>query len=180
MTVIAVMTAGLFPAIHLGRCWFFYWLMPYPESTALWINFRSPLVWDVFAVSTYLAVSAIFFYVGMIPDLASRGNAVDRLPDRPPYRSCSPSVGGLGKQWYALRSGFTFLPLWRLATPLVISVHSVVSWDFAMSVFPAGTRRFSRRTSWRGRSFGLRHGHDTGHPDAQDHAAGKVHHGGPL
>ena len=71
MTVFAVMTAGLFPIIHLGRPWNFYWLLPYPNQRELWINFKSPLIWDVFAVSTYATVSVLFFYVGMIPDLAA-------------------------------------------------------------------------------------------------------------
>jgi molybdopterin-containing oxidoreductase family membrane subunit len=71
MTVFAVLTAGLFPIIHLGRPWFFYWLFPYPNQRELWVNFKSPLLWDVFAVSTYLTVSSVFFFVGMIPDIAA-------------------------------------------------------------------------------------------------------------
>lgn len=133
MTLFAVMTAGLFPLIHLGRVWFFYWLFPYPNQRHLWINFRSPLVWDVFAVSTYFTVSAIFFYVGMIPDLA----IIRRLKQGIGKRIYSVlSLGWVGtvKQWRHYNQLYKFLA--ALATPLVISVHSVVSWDFAMSVIP--------------------------------------------
>ena len=133
MTVIAVMTAGLFPLIHLGRVWFFYWLMPYPNQRLLWVNFRSPLVWDVFAVSTYLTVSALFFYVGMIPDLAICRRLVTG-PRQWLYRILSLGWNGTGRQWLHYDRLYMFLA--AFATPLVISVHSVVSWDFAMSVIP--------------------------------------------
>jgi len=133
MTVIAVMTAGLFPLIHLGRVWLFYWLMPYPNQRLLWVNFRSPLVWDVFAVSTYLTVSAIFFYVGMLPDLAIARRHVTG-PRAWLYRVLSLGWRGTGRQWVNYERLYTFLA--GFATPLVISVHSVVSWDFAMSVIP--------------------------------------------
>lgn len=133
MTVIAVMTAGLFPLIHLGRVWLFYWLMPYPNQRLLWVNFRSPLVWDVFAVSTYLTVSAIFFFVGMIPDLAIARRHVTG-PRAWLYRVLSLGWRGTGHQWVNYERLYTFLA--GFATPLVISVHSVVSWDFAMSVIP--------------------------------------------
>ena len=133
MTVIAVMTAGLFPLIHLGRVWFFYWLMPYPNQRLLWVNFRSPLVWDVFAVSTYLTVSATFFYVGMIPDLAICRRLVTG-PRQWLYRILALGWNGTGRQWLHFDRLYMFLA--AFATPLVISVHSVVSWDFAMSVIP--------------------------------------------
>ena len=133
MTVIAVMTAGLFPLIHLGRSWFFYWLMPYPNQRQLWVNFKSPLVWDVFAVSTYFTVSAIFFFVGLIPDIA----IFRRLSTG--FRKTLYSIASLGwsgsaRQWKHYNQLYIFLA--AFATPLVISVHSVVSWDFAMSVIP--------------------------------------------
>lgn len=133
MTVIAVSTAGLFPLIHLGRVWIFYFLMPYPNQRELWVNFRSPLVWDVFAVSTYLTISAVFFYVGMIPDLAvvrSRATGLRK------WIYGIFSLGWVGKQsqWRHYTQLYIFLA--ALATPLVISVHSIVSWDFAMSVVP--------------------------------------------
>jgi Ni/Fe-hydrogenase subunit HybB-like protein len=133
MTVIAVLCAGMYPLIHLGRVWYFYWLFPYPNQRMIWPNFKSPLEWDVFAVSTYLTVSVVFFYVGLIPDLAvvkkyARGAA------KWIYSAFSLGWRGTKEQWrhyntlYALLAGF--------ATPLVISVHSVVSWDFAMSIVP--------------------------------------------
>ena len=133
MTVFAVMTAGLFPIIHLGRPWYFYWLFPYPNQRHLWINFQSPLVWDVFAISTYLTVSVLFLYLGLIPDIAI---ARDRIRDwrRKLYAVLALGWQGTNRQWrhHAVLYGFFA----ALATPLVVSVHSVVSWDFAMSILP--------------------------------------------
>ncbi|MFQ5723060.1 MAG: NrfD/PsrC family molybdoenzyme membrane anchor subunit [Terriglobia bacterium] len=133
MTVFAVMTAGLFPLIHIGRPWFFYWLIPYPNQRGLWINFRSPLIWDVFAVGTYFTVSAIFLYVGMIPDLAAARDHTTGLR-RHLYNLLSLGWQGTGRQWKHFSSLYLFLA--ALATPLVVSVHSVVSWDFAVSIMP--------------------------------------------
>jgi molybdopterin-containing oxidoreductase family membrane subunit len=133
MTVIAVMTAGLFPLIHLGRVWLFYWLLPYPNQRLLWVNFRSPLVWDVFAVSTYFTVSFLFFYVGMVPDLAIARRRTTGLRHWA-YRILSLGWSGTQTQWVHWEKLYVFLA--SFATPLVISVHSVVSWDFAMSVIP--------------------------------------------
>jgi len=133
MTVIAVMTAGLFPLIHLGRSWLFYWLLPYPNERLLWVNFRSPLIWDVFAVTTYLTVSAIFFYAGTIPDLAALRRRLTGARMWA-YRLLSLGWTGTPRQWN--HYGQLYLFLAALATPLVVSVHSVVSWDFAMSVVP--------------------------------------------
>jgi len=133
MTIIAVMTAGLFPLVHLGRAWRFYWLMPYPNQRLLWINFRSPLVWDVFAVTAYFTVSLIFFYVGLIPDLAvARRRITGAL--HWVYRVLSLGWTGTYKQWQHYDQLYVFLA--AFATPLVVSVHSVVSWDFAMSIVP--------------------------------------------
>lgn len=133
MTVFAVMTAGLFPIIHLGRPWNFYWLLPYPNERYLWVNFRSPLLWDVFAVSTYLTVSVLFFIIGLIPDIAS---ARDRATG---FRKLLYSVTSLGwrgsnRNWRHYMAAYGFFA--ALATPLVLSVHSVVSWDFAMGNVP--------------------------------------------
>ncbi len=133
MTVFAVATAGLFPLIHLGRVFKFYWLLPYPNQRALWVNFKSPLLWDVFAISTYATISIVFFYVGLVPDLAI---ARDRATG---WRKVLYSILALGwqgttKQWKAHNR--TVLHLSGLATPLVLSVHSVVSWDFASSIVP--------------------------------------------
>jgi len=133
MTVFALMTAGLFPIIHLGRPWLFYWILPYPQRGHLWINFRSPLVWDVFAVATYLTVSALFFFTGLVPDLAVvRDQATGWR--RKVYGFLAQGWEGTDRQWRHYGSAYLFLA--ALATPLVISVHSIVSWDFAVSVVP--------------------------------------------
>jgi molybdopterin-containing oxidoreductase family membrane subunit len=134
MTIFAVMCAGLFPLLHLGRPWFFYWLLPYPNTMALWPQFRSALVWDVFAVSTYFTVSVLFWYMGMIPDLAT-------LRDRSRSRWGQTVYGVLAMGWrnsarHWQRFEVAYLLLAGLATPLVVSVHSVVSSDFAMAVLP--------------------------------------------
>ena len=133
MTVFAVMTAGLFPILHLGRMWFMYFLFPYGNQRHLWPNFRSPLMWDVFAVSTYLSISVIFFIVGLVPDLAAVRDASSG------WRRRILSVLALGwegadSQWRHYRRAYGLLA--ALATPLVLSVHSVVSWDFAMALIP--------------------------------------------
>jgi molybdopterin-containing oxidoreductase family membrane subunit len=133
MTVFAVMTAGLFPLIHIGRIWKFYFLLPYPNQRGLWVNFKSPLLWDVFAISTYATISTVFLFVGLIPDIAI---ARDRATG---WRKVLYSILALGwqgtnSQWKAHNR--TVLHLSGLATPLVLSVHSVVSWDFAVSIVP--------------------------------------------
>lgn len=133
MTVFAIMVAGLFPIIHLGRPWFFYWLMPYPNQRELWINFKSPLVWDVFAVGTYFTVSLIFFYVGMIPDFAIIKKFFNGIR-RKVYDILSLGFKGTLRQWSNYHTLYKLLA--SFATPLVVSVHSVVSWDFAMSILP--------------------------------------------
>ena len=133
MTVFAVITAGLFPIIHIGRPWLFYWLIPYPNERQLWVNFRSPLVWDVFAITTYLTVSAMFLFLGLIPDIAA---ARDRCTDwrKPIYRVLAVGWRGSTRQWVHWGALYGFFA--ALATPLVVSVHSVVSWDFAMTILP--------------------------------------------
>ncbi len=134
MTIFAIMCAGVFPLLHLGRPWFFYWLLPYPNTMALWPQFRSALVWDVFAVSTYFTVSLLFWYMGMIPDLAI-------LRDRAKSRTAWLIYGLLAMGWrnsarHWRRYESAYLLLAGIATVLVISVHSVVSSDFAMSNLP--------------------------------------------
>lgn len=135
MTVFAVATAGIFPIIHTGRPWFaLYWLFPYPNQRALWPNFRSPLMWDVFAISTYLTVSALFFIVGLIPDIA-----VARDAAKTPFRKflyTLTSVGWKGNHHRWKHYTAAYLLFAAFATPLVVSVHSVVSWDFAMGIVP--------------------------------------------
>jgi molybdopterin-containing oxidoreductase family membrane subunit len=134
MTLFAVACAGLFPLLHLGRPWFFYWLFPYPNTMGMWPNFRSPLIWDVFAVSTYATVSLLFWYVGLIPDLAT-------LRDRSPSRLGRVSYGILAMGWrgsarHWARYEIAYLIMAGLATPLVVSVHTVVSFDFAVAILP--------------------------------------------
>ncbi len=134
MTVFAVLTAGLFPILHLGRPWFAYWLFPYPSQRGFWPNFRSPLEWDVFAVSTYLTLSTIFFFVGLIPDVAV---ARDRAPNKVAkalYAALSFGWTGSNTQWKHFYGAYLYFA--ALCTPLVLSVHSVVSWDFAMAQVP--------------------------------------------
>jgi Ni/Fe-hydrogenase subunit HybB-like protein len=133
MTVFAVMTAGLFPLIHIGRIYKFYFLLPYPNQRGLWVNFKSPLLWDVFAISTYATISIVFLYVGLIPDLAiarDRSTGWRKLL----YGALSLGWQGTSRQWKSHNR--TVLHLSGLATPLVLSVHSVVSWDFAVSIVP--------------------------------------------
>jgi molybdopterin-containing oxidoreductase family membrane subunit len=127
------MTAGLFPLIHLGRPWVAYWLTPYPQMGGLSPNFRSPLVWDVFAVSTYLIVSLLFFFTGMVPDLAIVRDRSRGWREKV-YGFLAQGWQGTDRQWRHYAAAYVFLA--GLATPLVISVHSIVSWDFAMSIVP--------------------------------------------
>ena len=134
MTLFAVVCAGMFPLLHLGRPFVFYWLLPYPDTMALWPQFRSPLVWDVFAVSTYFTVSFLFWYIGLMPDLATlRDKARDR------WKKILYGLGAMGWRGSAIHwknHQSAYLLLAGLATPLVISVHSVVSFDFAVSQLP--------------------------------------------
>jgi molybdopterin-containing oxidoreductase family membrane subunit len=133
LTVFAVITAALFPILHLGRLWKVYFLIPYPNQRGLWVNFKSPLLWDVFAISTYASISIVFFYIGLIPDIAM---ARDRATGgkKIVYTILALGWQGTGPQWKA--HSRSVLHLSGLATPLVLSVHSVVSWDFAMSIVP--------------------------------------------
>lgn len=133
MTVFAVMTAGLFPVLHLGRMWFLYFLLPYANQRTLWPNFRSPLMWDVFAVGTYLSISVVFFIVGLVPDLAAVRD-VSAGWRRRIFAVLAWGWEGSDSQWRPYRRAYGLLA--ALATPLVLSVHSVVSWDFAMALIP--------------------------------------------
>ncbi len=133
MTLIALTVAGLFPLIHLGRVVIFYYLLPYPSQRQLWPNFRSPLVWDVVAVTTYMIVSFIFFYVGMLPDLAIARRRVKGWA-RHIYGALSLGWRGTLGEWRHYNKLYMFLA--AFATPLVASVHSIVSWDFAVSIVP--------------------------------------------
>ncbi len=133
MTVFAVLIAAMFPLIHIGRLWKFYFMIPYPNQRGLWVNFKSPLVWDLFAINTYMIISILFFVVGLIPDI---GAARDRVRDwrRHLYRVLALGWKGSSEQWR--HHSRAVLHLSGLATPLVLSVHSVVSWDFATSLVP--------------------------------------------
>lgn len=134
MTIFAVCCAGLFPGIHVGRLWLAYWLVPYPNELGMWPQARSPLLWDVFAVGTYATVSLLFWYMGMIPDLATlRDRATGRFAQMA-YGVFSLGWNGSSRHW--LRFEKAYLLLAALATPLVLSVHSVVSFDFATSQVP--------------------------------------------
>ena len=133
MTVFAVMTAGLFPIIHIGRQWIFYWLLPYPNQRYLWPNFKSPLLWDVFAIGTYLTVSTTFLMVGLVPDLAAVRDHVSGWKKKL-YTLLSFGWTGADSQWRHYTRAYLYLA--ALCAPLVLSVHSVVSWDFAMSIVP--------------------------------------------
>jgi molybdopterin-containing oxidoreductase family membrane subunit len=134
MTLFAVACAGLFPLLHLGRPWFAYWLFPYPSTMGIQPQFRSPLVWDVFAVSTYFTVSLLFWFLGLIPDLATlRDRATNRVP-RFIYGMLAMGWRGSAIHWH--RYEMAYLLLAGLATPLVVSVHTVVSFDFAVALVP--------------------------------------------
>ncbi|MBW3628724.1 MAG: polysulfide reductase NrfD [Gemmatimonadetes bacterium] len=134
MTVFAVITAALFPIIHIGRPWFFYWLLPLPSQRQLWPNFRSPLLWDVFAVTTYLTVSSVFFFIGLIPDIAASRDSTTVPWRKKVYTILALGWRGTDREWKNFTRAYLFLA--ALATPLVLSVHSVVSWDFAVSIVP--------------------------------------------
>lgn len=134
MTIFAVMCAGIYPGLHVGRPWMAYWLFPIPNQMALWPQFRSPLMWDVFAVSTYASVSALFWYVGMIPDLATLRDRSRNRIGQVAYGILSLGWSGSSRHWFRFEK--MYLLLAALATPLVLSVHSVVSFDFAVSQLP--------------------------------------------
>jgi len=134
MTLFAVASAGLFPLLHTGRPWLAYWLFPYPNTMNIWPQFRSPLIWDVFAVSTYATVSALFWFVGLIPDLATLRDRSRRKAAKVIYGMLAMGWRGSARHWHRYET--TYLLLAGLATPLVVSVHTVVSFDFAVGIIP--------------------------------------------
>ena len=134
MTIFAVMCAGMFPLLHMGRPWLFYYLMPYPNPMWLWPQFRSPLVWDVFAVSTYFTVSIIFWFVGMIPDLATLRDRAKNKASKIIYGIISMGWRGSAVHWTRYEVASVLLA--GVATPLVVSVHTVVSFDFTIALVP--------------------------------------------
>ncbi|MBD64543.1 MAG: hydrogenase [Halobacteriovoraceae bacterium] len=135
MTIFAVACAGIFPLIHAGRPWLLYWVFPYPNTHgSLWVNFRSPLLWDVFAISTYLTVSLVFWYMGLLPDLATVRDRTKSKFRRLIYNALSFGWTGSNRTWHHWE--VMSLILAGLATPLVLSVHTIVSFDFATSIVP--------------------------------------------
>ncbi len=134
MTLFAVACAGLFPVAHLGRPWLAYWLFPYPNTMGIWPNFRSPLVWDVFAVSTYATVSFMFWFVGLIPDLATLRDRSPSRVGRFVYGMLAMGWRGSALHWHRYETAYLLLA--GLSTPLVVSVHTIVSFDFAVSLVP--------------------------------------------
>lgn len=134
MTLFAVASAGLYPALHTGRPWYDFWLFPYPNTMAIWPQFRSPLMWDVFAVSTYATVSLLFWYVGLVPDLATLRDRTRNPIGRFIYGMASLGWRGSAKHWH--RYEHAYLLLAGLSTPLVLSVHTIVSFDFAVAQLP--------------------------------------------
>ncbi len=134
MTLFAVACAGLFPVLHLGRPWLAYWLAPYPNTMGLWPQWRSPLIWDFFAVSTYATVSLLFWYIGLIPDLATLRDRAPRRWTKVIYGMLALGWRGSARHWH--RYEMAYLLLAGLATPLVVSVHTIVSFDFAVGIVP--------------------------------------------
>jgi Ni/Fe-hydrogenase subunit HybB-like protein len=134
MTIFAVLCAGIFPAFHVGRIWVIYWVFPLPNQMQMWPNFNSPLLWDVFAVGTYLTVSLLFWYVGLIPDLATLRDRVKSKLGRVLYGTFALGWTGGNRQWQNYEKAYLILA--GIATPLVLSVHTIVSFDFAVSIVP--------------------------------------------
>src|SRR3989440_1676932 len=134
MTLFAVACAGLFPLLHTGRPWLAYWLFPYPNTMGIQPQFRSPLVWDVFAVSTYATVSFLFWFIGLVPDLATLRDRSQSRVGRIVYGMLAMGWRGSARHWHQYDTAYLLLA--GLATPLVVSVHTVVSFDFAISILP--------------------------------------------
>jgi molybdopterin-containing oxidoreductase family membrane subunit len=134
MTIFAVMCAGLYPLLHTGRPWNAYWLFPYPNILGMWPQWRSPLMWDVFAVSTYFSVSAVFWFVGLIPDFATLRDKSTNKHAKLIFAILSMGWRGSNQHWHRYEQ--MYLLLAGLSTPLVLSVHSIVSFDFAISIVP--------------------------------------------
>ena len=134
MTLFAVAQAGVFPLMHLGRPWLGYWLFPYPNTMGIWPQFRSPLMWDVFAVSTYATVSAMFWFVGLIPDFATLRDRARSKPFQLVYGMLAMGWRGSARHWHRYETAYLLLA--GLATPLVLSVHTIVSFDFAVGIIP--------------------------------------------
>ena len=134
MTLFAVACAGMFPVLHMGRPWLAYWMFPYPSSMGVWPQFRSPLIWDVFAVSTYATISAVFWFVGLVPDFGTMRDEAKSLWAKRVYGMLALGWRGSARHW--TRYEALYIILAGISTPLVLSVHTVVSFDFAISILP--------------------------------------------
>ena len=134
MTLFAVTCAGIYPLMHTGRPWFAYWMLPLPNTMGMWPQFRSPLLWDVFAVSTYATVSLLFWFVGLIPDLATLRDRAEKMWAKRVYGFLAMGWRGSARHWHRYETAYLLLA--GLATPLVLSVHTVVSFDFAVGIVP--------------------------------------------
>ena len=178
MTLFAVACAGMFPLLHLGRPWEFFWLLPYPNTMWLWPQFRSPLVWDVFAVSTYATISLVFWYVGLIPDLATMRDKAKPSLARTLYAWFALGWRGSARHWQ--RYQIAYLLLAGLAAPLVVSVHSVVGHGFRRGTI-AGLAQHDLPALLcrRGHFLGIRNGPDTGNPLALGIRVAGLHHHPP-
>ena len=167
MTLFAVACAGIFPLIHIGRLKYFYYLFPYPSTTGMWPQFRSPLMWDVFAVSTYATVSLLFWYVGLIPDLAAMRDRAKSRFVQIVYGFFAMGWRGSARHWERYQQAYLLLA--GLATPLVVSVHTVVSFDFAVGIIPGWhTTVFPPYFVAGGDLFGIRDGPDAFHSPPED------------
>ena len=164
MTLFAVACAGMFPLLHMGRPWLAYWLFPYPNTMGVWPQFRSPLLWDVFAVSTYGTISALFWFMGLIPDLATFRDSATNPVAKTIYGLLAMGWRGSARHWKRYESAYLLLA--GLATPLVLSVHTVVSLRLR-NFHPAGLAHHDLPALFRRRSdlFGLCHGADAGDSD---------------
>ena len=147
MTIFAVICAGLFPLFHTGRPWLDYWMVPMANQFgSLWVNFNSPLLWDVFAISTYFSVSLVFWYLGLLPDLATVRDRCVTPTKRFIYGLLSFGWKGTARDWHRFEE--VSLVLAGLSTPLVLSVHTIVSFDFATSIVPGWHTTIFLPTSW--------------------------------
>ena len=174
MTIFAVICAGIYPAIHVGRVWYDWFLFPIPTANGNWPQFRSPLMWDVFAVSTYFTVSVLFWYMGLIPDLAvMRDRARTRLRQFF-YGLFALGWTGSNRHWSNYEKAYLIFA--GLSTPLVLSVHSIVSLDFAVSQLPGGIPPSSRRLCGGSDFLRIRHGADAVDSVAEDLSARRHHH----
>src|SRR5215469_11162586 len=164
MTLFAVMCAGIFPAIHVGRIWMIWFLAPIPVPNWIWPNFRSPLLWDVFAVSTYFTVSVFFWYLGLVPDVATMRDRARRRLTKVIYGVMALGWRGGNRQWWHYEMAYLILA--GISTPLVLSVHSTVSFDFATSLIPGWHTTIFPLFCGRRHFWGICHGPDAAHTGA--------------